>query len=418
VAASRDSGAACRMIKRALITGLISAGVDAADLRVIPAPVTRRVLKVEGFDAGVHVGSHPANPEIVRIQFYEPPGVEISSALEKEVEKHFSRQELRRMAYDEVGSISYPARVRESYAQDLLRTLDVTTIRSRGFRIVVDYGYSAASYVLPLVLGPLGVEAVSAHGFSGDREERPATREESVGQARRLVGAIGADLGAVFDRAAERLYLIDERGQEVPSDRALLLFLRLIAVDGRAGRLAFPVTVTRQVDEIAAESGLEVVRTRASLADLTRAAATNGVVFAGALSGGYVFPRFLPAYDAVASLCNLLELLAPGDRPLSQLVADLPSSTIIHREMPCPWALKGTVMRVLNERFQERETDLTDGIKVFDPRGSAQVLPDADEPLLHVYAEGATAEESEQLAAELRAVVEEIFAAEGFEARA
>ena len=65
-------------------------------------------------------------------------------------------------------------------------------------------------------------------------------------------------------------------------------------------------------------------------------------------------------------------------------------------------------MRVLNERFAGRDVDLTDGIKVFDDRGWAQVLPDPDEPLIHLYAEGDTAEESEELAAELRAIVEEI----------
>jgi mannose-1-phosphate guanylyltransferase/phosphomannomutase len=418
VAASRDSTAACRMIKRALITGLNSTGVDVADLRVLPAPVTRHVLKVEGYEAGVHVGAHPANPEIVQIRFYEPPGVEMSAAFEKEVEKHFARQELRRMAYDQVGSISYPARVRESYAQDLLRTLDRDAICRRRFRLVVDYGFSAASYVLPLVLAPLEVQAVSSHGFSGDGREEGMSREESIDQARRLVGAIGADLGAVFDRAAERLYLIDEETHEVPLDKALLLFLRLIASDGRVGKLAFPVTVTQQVEEIAAAGGLEVVRTPAALADLTRVAADGDVIFAGALSGGYVFPDFLPAYDAVASLCKLLELLAPIERPLSQLVMELPAATIVHRELHCPWALKGTVMRILNERFQDRETDLTDGIKVFDPRGWAQVLPDADEPVLHLYAEGKTAEESAELERELQTVVEDILAAEGVAVRA
>ena len=45
-------------------------------------------------------------------------------------------------------------------------------------------------------------------------------------------------------------------------------------------------------------------------------------------------------------------------------------------------------MRVLTERFRDRELDLTDGIKVFDERGWAQVLPDPDEPLVHIYAEG------------------------------
>jgi mannose-1-phosphate guanylyltransferase / phosphomannomutase len=418
VASSRDSPAACRMIKRALITGLISTGVDVADLRVLPAPVTRHVLRVEGFDAGVHVGTHPSNPEVVQIRIYEPPGIEISPGLQKEVERHFSRQELRRMAYDEVGSVSYPARVRESYAQDLLDTLDVEAIRGRAFHVVVDYGFSAASYVLPLVLGPLGVEAVSAHGFSGEGEGEGMSREESIEQAKRLVSAIGADFGAVFDRGAERLYLIDERASEVPSDQALLLFLRLIARSERSGKLAFPVTVTSRVDSIAAEGGLEVIRTPASLADLTKAASRDGVLFAGGVGGGFVFPEFLPAYDAVASLCNLLELLAPVDRPLSALLADLPASTLVQREIPCPWALKGTVMRLLNERFQDRRTDVTDGIKVFDERGWAQVLPDADEPLLHLYAEGETPEDSERLESDLHVVVEQILAEEGAAARA
>ena len=106
-------------------------------------------------------------------------------------------------------------------------TLDVDAIRARGFRIVVDYGFSAASYVLPLVLGPLGVEVVAAHAFpsDGDAEARTASRA-SIGQAKRLVSAVGADLGAVFDRAGERLYLIDEQAREVSVEQALLLYLQ------------------------------------------------------------------------------------------------------------------------------------------------------------------------------------------------
>ena len=145
-----------------------------------------------------------------------------------------------------------------------------------------------------------------------------------------------------------------------------------------------------------------------SLPELTRAAAEGGVVFAGAVGGGYLFPEFLPAYDAMASLCKLLELLAPVDRPLSELVAELPESHVVHRRVPCPWAQKGLVMRVLTERLKERNVDLSDGIKVFDDRGWAQVLPDADEPVVHIYAEGRMDEDSASLLEELRGMVEEI----------
>jgi mannose-1-phosphate guanylyltransferase / phosphomannomutase len=222
----------------------------------------------------------------------------------------------------------------------------------------------------------------------------------------------------VLDRAAERVYLVDEQGREIPVEQSLLLFLRLIGSNGRRGKLAFPITVTSQVDRLLEGSGLEVVRTPASLADLTKAAAEDGVIFAGAVGGGYVFPEFLPAYDAVASLCKLLELFAPVRRPLSELVADLPAPTLVHRQLPCPWAMKGIVMRLLTERLRDRELDLLDGIKVFDRRGWAQVLPDPDEPLIHIYAEGRTEEDSKALEDEYHRMVEEILETESSEVTA
>jgi mannose-1-phosphate guanylyltransferase / phosphomannomutase len=291
--------------------------------------------------------------------------------------------------------------------------LDVDAVCARGFRIVVDYGYSAASFVLPLLFGPLGVEAVSAHAFTADRPTDGAALRSLVGQAKRLVGAVGADFGVVLDRAAERLYLIDERGREIPVEQTLLLFLQLISQNGGRGKLALPITVTRQVERLVEGTRLEVVRTPSSLAELTKAAAADDVVFAGALGGGYVFPEFVPGYDAIASLCKLLELLAPIQRPLSELVAELPSSTLVHRRLACPWALKGLVMRVLAERLSDRELELTDGIKVLDERGWAQVVPDPDEPIVHIYAEGASEEDSVELEGELRALIEDVLQAEG-----
>jgi mannose-1-phosphate guanylyltransferase/phosphomannomutase len=250
---------------------------------------------------------------------------------------------------------------------------------------------------------------VSAHGFTTDRTDSGLqVLREAMGQVKQLVPAVGADLGVVLDRSAERLYVVDEHGREIPVEQTLLLFLRLLGSNGRRGKLACPVTVTSQVDRVLEGSGLEVIRTPASIAGLTEAAAGEGVVFAGAPGGGYVFPDFLPAYDASASLCKLLELLAPIEEPLSKLVADLPRPTLIHRQVQCPWALKGTVMRVLNERYANGNVDVTDGIKIFDQRGWVQVLPDGDEPLIHLYAEGESTEASQDLETELRKLVTEV----------
>ena len=266
--------------------------------------------------------------------------------------------------------------------------------------------------MIPLVLGALAVEAISAHAYVSERNLAPATAtlRESLGQAKRLVSAVGADFGVVLDQAGERIYLVDEQAREIAVEQELLLFLSLLTSDGKKGKLAFPITVTSLVDRMVEGTELEIERTPASLAALTRAAAGDGVVFAGSVGGGFVFPDFLPAYDGIASLCKLLELLAPVERPLSQIVAELPRSTVVHRQLRCPWSRKGTVMRVLTERLKSRDLDLLDGIKVFEERGWAQILPDPDAPLVHLYAEGATEEDAAQLEAEYLELVESIIA--------
>ncbi len=416
VVASRAPQPACRLIKRALITGIASTGVHVEDLRVMPAAVSRHALKTGGLSlsAGVHVRPSVTDPEAVQIQLFEPPGIELAPELEQELDRHFSRQEFRRASFADLGELTYPARAAESYAADLLRTLDVGAIRKRGFRIAVDYSHSSASLILPLVLGELDVEAISAHAYVTGRggAGTAAARAASLEQARRLVAALGADLGVVIDEPAERLYLVDDRAEEIPVEQVLLLLVSLLGRDGATGSVAVPATATSLVERVLEDSGLTVRRIPASLAALTRAAAEEGTVFAGAPTGGFVFPGFLPAYDAVASLANVLELLAPCERPLSELVAALPRPAVVHRELRCPWALKGTVMRVLAERLRDRPTDALDGLKVFADDGWAQVIPDPGEPIVHLYAEGDTEADAGRLEAELRALVEDVLAAE------
>jgi mannose-1-phosphate guanylyltransferase / phosphomannomutase len=407
VAISRAAAPACRLLKRAVLSGVISTGINVADLHVMAPAVTRHFLKSQGMGAAMHVRPSGQDPEVMEIQFFETPGIQATPAFVKEIEKHFQRQEFRRAASDDVGKITSPARAPEGYVADLLQTVDVDAIRARGFRLVVEYSHSAVSLVLPLVLGALGVATIAAHPYAGEYAP-PLTIAEALGQTKRLVSAAGADLGVVLDESGERIYLVDERAHEVPVEQELLLFLSLLASDGKTGTLALPTTVTQLAEPLVEGSSLEVRRTPASLSALTQAAAGDNVIFAGSVGGGFVFPDFLPAYDGVASLCKLLELLAPLEKPLSQLVSALPESTVVHREVRCPWARKGTVMRVVTERMKGKKIDTLDGIKIHEGRGWAQVLPDPDEPLIHVYAEGKTPADAESLEEEFLALVEEV----------
>jgi len=406
VTTSRDAHPASRVIKRALICGLSTTGVVVRDLRVASSAINRFDVKNGSSQGGLHVRISSWDPEMIQIQVIEPPGVNLSEKRQKDVEKYYGRQDFRRAFYSEFGEIEFPDRAMETYVRGLVRSWDTERIRSRAYRLVIDYSYSPASLTLPSILGELGAEVLSVRAFN-DQHHASLGAEElgaDIQEVQRLVRTMEADMGLVIGPGAERLYVVDETGAEVPLEKVLLLYVKLVAQQAAKGeRIVLPLTVTHLAEQLAGEFGVEVERTKVSLPALALAAAEDGVVFAGSLGGGYIFPRFLPAFDAVMSLGKLLELLAPQSRPLSEQIAEIPSSTMVHKTVACPWALKGTVMRTATEQLQREveagaELGMLDGIQLRRDDGWVQLLPDADEPVFHVYAEGADHAASQALA--------------------
>ena len=123
--------------------------------------------------------------------------------------------------------------------------------------------------------------------------------------------------------------------------------------------------------------------------------------FAASQESGFIWPDFLPAYDATATLVKLLDLLAV-DR--AQAVRGrrtiCPTVHIAHEIVPTPWERKGSIMREMVERSKGRDVVLVDGVKILHPDGWALVLPDPEEPIVHVWAEAGSDHEAAQLAAE------------------
>jgi mannose-1-phosphate guanylyltransferase/phosphomannomutase len=194
----------------------------------------------------------------------------------------------------------------------------------------------------------------------------------------------------------------------VALDAALLALADLMTRSADAHRVAVPVTTSRVVEELLGERGGEVVWTPVSAAALSSASLEPGVIFAGAEGGGYIFPDFLPAYDAVMSLVKTLELVAQADQPLEDVLDRLPATHVVREDVPTPWEAKGTVMRRLVERLNGDKTVTIDGVKAYRGRDWALVIPHPQEPLVRVWAEADGPEGSRAMAAEFVALVEEL----------
>ena len=110
VVASRDAHPASRMIKRAMLSGLVASGSAVSDLRVALPAVNRHEMKVDERAHGIHVSVSGADADVINVQFFEPPGILVSDQTLKGVERCYSRQEFRRVGAAEIGAadLSHP----------------------------------------------------------------------------------------------------------------------------------------------------------------------------------------------------------------------------------------------------------------------------------------------------------------------
>jgi len=130
------------------------------------------------------------------------------------------------------------------------------------------------------------------------------------------------------------------------------------------------------------------------------AATEPGVGFAGNQSGNFILPGFMPGFDAAATFVKVLDLMALHGVRLSDVVAGLPRVNQVHETVVTPWELKGAVMRTLMEQSKDREVVLVDGVKVIHDGGWALALPDPEEPVTHIWAEGESMDAARRLATE------------------
>ncbi len=186
VTTSRDTHHACRVFKRAIISGLNSTGVNVRDLTTAPLAVNRFDLKSANATGGIHVQMSLDNPEAIEILFSEAPGVPIDGKRERAIENHYFREDFRRAAFEEMGQVVYPPRVMETYTNSLLENWNTVAIRGRQPRLVLDYSLSAPAFFFPTTLDKLGVETIALNTFSRSRSR--FTIEESLPAAAARVG--------------------------------------------------------------------------------------------------------------------------------------------------------------------------------------------------------------------------------------
>jgi mannose-1-phosphate guanylyltransferase/phosphomannomutase len=412
VVTSRDADNVSRMINRAVMSGLMSAGIHCLDLRATSIPIVRHELRTGKERGGIHVRRSPFDRSSTDIVFFDAQGKDLPTRKTKSVERLFFGEDFTRAHFDHVGSISFPERTTESYIQRFIETLDTEAIRSSGLKLVIDYSNGVASTIFPNILGDLNVRVVSLNAYMDNNKLTRSKEEfeESLRQLAYVVTSLKYDIGCMLDAGAERIFIVDEHGCIIDSDRLLTLMVKFQGLVNRdIGKFAVPISASGEVDLIAKEFGLQVIKTRDSHLALMDAATDKQIKFVGGTKGGFIFNEFLFASDAMYSIAKLLEFVARAKKRVGELDKETPRLHFTKRNIFCPWHVKGRVMRKLMEASEKTQRELIEGIKLSLPDLGANttllLLPDRARPMFHINAESADPAVARRLADEYEARV-------------
>jgi len=400
VVVGRDTRPSGLWVSRLTQAALMASGHDVIEVGVAPTPTILFAIRHHGASGGIAItASHNPAPWNA-LKLFGPGGTFLAPAQSEEVARRARQGRASWVAHAEVGSIREDTGAIQRHRDAILALpgLDVARIRKRRFRVVVDATNGAGSLATPALLEALGCEVERLYCEPDGRFPRVAEPlPENLGALGERVRATGAVLGFANDPDADRLAIVDERGEPIGEERTLQ-----IAVDWALAHARGPVAVNAStsigVEIIARRYGAPVHRTKIGEAHVAQKLIEVGGVIGGEGNGGVIYPALHATRDALLAAAVTMDWLASEARPLSARVAELPPVTMVKRKLDVKLEDPGALQDALARAFPDGERNVLDGEKYLWEDCWVQVRASGTEPIVRILAEARTREEAESLA--------------------
>lgn len=320
VVIGKDTRRSCYMLENALTAGLTSTGMNVLLLGPVPTPAVGYLTRSMRADLGIMISAshNPASDN--GIKFFGPDGFKLSDEAEAAIEAILEGE----VAPVPPSGIGRAKRIDDGLGRyvEYAKTTLPRGLRLSGLKVVIDCANGAAYRAAPEVLWELGAEVialgVAPDGFNINRD-LGSTRPDAAAE---LVVARGADLGIALDGDADRVVLIDERGQVADGDQIMALLAGRWAEAGRlnAGTLVATVMSNLGLERHLAGRGLRLERTAVGDRYVVERMRSGGFNLGGEQSGHIVMTDYATTGDGLIAGLQFLGAMIETGRPASALV--------------------------------------------------------------------------------------------------
>ena len=300
---------------------------------------------------------------------------------------------------------------RDAYLDAILKQVDTEAIRKRRLRIVLDpmFGVSLTGLQTILYTSRCDIDVINDRHDAFFGRHLPAPNQETLVDLQYAVKEHRADVGIATDGDADRLGIIDEKGNYITANEILALLYRyLLEQKGWKGPAVRNVATTHLLDRIAQAHGEQCVEVPVGFKYISAAMEEHGAVIGGESSGGLTVRGHIAGKDGLYAASLLVEMLSVSGRKLSELVRDLYDTYGEMHASEYDWALteeKKQEIRhlILTEKKlpdfgREIESiSYLDGCKIYFRDAWVIIRLSGTEPRIRIFAEAPTKEEAETL---------------------
>lgn len=407
---SRDYHKNSRMLKRAFLGGMLSAGINVIDYSGIPSAVLRCNLSAhDEYTAGVHFRQKLDDPTSTVITFYNHEALRINNDVAKKVEKAFFKETFRRVDYSKIGEIHESEHEKEYaiYKDGIESLLKSHMFKCTDCRIAVDMLHGMAAEVFPDVLNDLGVDNImfNAHPDEHRLANINTLIKQSTADMSAVIKALKLDAGFMLYPYGQRLDIMCDDGTTLGKQTALYVVLSLLNMQAKAENTKKQVFLPTWAADIVYFEHLEIERGQYSNFTVAQIKKYD-LVATG--EGNFSFTEFATHRDSMYASLKILEMMLTHEVKLSDLIASLPSFYYNISRAKCSQALKGKMMRMFLEDAKGKESSTLDGVKIWlDKHDWILMIPDQYNDHLNLYIQAQDDTKGQEILASYTAKIEE-----------
>lgn len=385
----RDGRESGLEIKKIIIEELKNLRINIIDGDIMPTPTVLFSVRKHKYDGAIIITASHNPIEYNGLKFVNSKALfTIKEEVEK-IKKYYENPVQENSHTNKNSTLIQNYDFPKEHADHILKYINVEAIRTRKFKIAVDMINASACVIDPYLFDKLGIELIPLNNIpNGKFSHKPEPLKENLSDIEKLVKESGADLGFVHDPDADRLVIVNEKGEVISEEYSLAFGIENVLSKNKNQTIVINLSTSQMNVDIAKKYSSKCIRSKIGEGYVVEKMLSNNAIIGGEGNGGVIYPTINTVRDSFTSLSLVLELLAERNQTVTECIATLPKYFIKKDKWPVVGKNLSEIYLKLKSHFKNIKIDEQDGLRLDFSDGSwLHLRPSNTEPIIRLFGE-------------------------------